>query len=319
MTRKITVAAALAAAALLAAFIWLSLRGAPMPPETTKRMEGAGGAAASMEEAQSPVQPQETPAADGEPSADLEAPELDTGPYKFERWEDAANHLAELIGVEYDAQIAAGMDSLTARSQAYHDVTERIFEDQEDPALYAALVQYLPYHEDVPMEERTEEAIPEEEFGPEEFLVRSGRLPPSALKAGSISLPNGERYYFDDDEEVVVIWQTRSVPADTEEGRQTLAQLEKERAQWETKLTQDPENTEAQDAIAFIETSIIVMNTPELKNHRKEMRIRSPEEIKRRARERHLRPRSTETKPEDLQPSRPDLKLTVLELGVIDE
>ena len=293
-----------------------------MPSETSQPMEGIGGGdAASIEEEQSPVQPQETPAADGAPSADSGAPELDTGPYQFEGWEDAANHLAELVGVEYDAQIAAGVDPDKAESQAYHDVTSRIFEDQEDPALYAALLQYLPYHEDVPMDERTEERMPEEEFGPAPFLVRSGRLQPSALKAGSISLPNGERYHFDKGEEVVVIWQTRSpAPADTEEGRQTLARLEKERAQWETKLAHDPENTEAQEALEFIEASMIVLKTPELKDHRKEMRIRTPEEIKRRAMERSQgREQKTEIKPEDLQPSRPDLRLTILRLGVIDE
>ncbi|MDE0020938.1 MAG: hypothetical protein OXT69_06115 [Candidatus Poribacteria bacterium] len=319
MTRKITVPVALAAAALLAAFIWFSLRDAPMLSETTRHMEGAGGAAASMEEAQSPVQPQETSAADGEPSADSGVAELDTGPYKFEGWEDAANHLAELIGLEYDAQIAAGVDPLKAETQAYHDVTGRIFLDEEDPALTAALSQYLPYGDDVPMEERTEERMPMEEFDSAQFLVRAGRLPPLALKKGSLSLPNGERYYFDEDEEVVVIWQTRYVPADTEWGQQELAQLEKEYAQWETKLTHDPENTEALEAIAAIQTLMIEMKTPELRTHRKERRKRSVEEIKRRARERHLQPPSTETKPEDLQPSRPEYKLTVLELGVIDE
>ncbi len=320
MTRKITVAAALAAAALLAAFIWISLRDNPMLSETPTPMEGVGaGDAASMEGAQSPVQPQETPAADGEPSADSGAAELDTGPYKFERWQDAANHLAELIGLEYDALIAAGVDPRKARSKAYHDVCERIFDDKEDPALTAALGQYLPYGEDVPMEKRTQEAMPIEEFGSKQFLVRSGRLPPLALKAGSLSLPNGERYYFDEGEEVVVIWQARHVPADTEWGRQELAEMEETLAQWETKLAQDPENTEAQEAIAVIQTAMIEMYTPELENHRKELRVGlSPEEIKRRLKEGGP-PIDTETKPEDLQPSRPDLKLTVLELGVIDE
>ena len=75
MTRKITIAAALAAAVLLAALIWLSLRDDPMLSETSTPLEGVdGGDAALMEEAQSPVQPQETPAADGEPSADSGAP-----------------------------------------------------------------------------------------------------------------------------------------------------------------------------------------------------------------------------------------------------
>ena len=198
MTRRITVAFALASAALLAAFIWLSLRDDPMQSETPTPMEGVGGGdAASMEEAQSPVQPQETPAADGAPSADSGEPESDTGPYKFEGWEDAANHFAELIGLEYDKLIASGMDPLKARSQAFHDVQERIFDDKEDPALYVALLQYLPYGKDVPMEKRTEERMPAEEYGSTQFLVRAGRLPPLALKAGSLSLPNGERYYFD--------------------------------------------------------------------------------------------------------------------------
>ena len=79
-----------------------------------------------------------------------------------------------------DAQIAAGVDPLKARYQAYDDVTSRIFDDQEDSALYVALVQYLPWDDSVPMEERTGETIPipEEEFAPGPFLVRSGRLPP---------------------------------------------------------------------------------------------------------------------------------------------
>ncbi|MDE0021240.1 MAG: hypothetical protein OXT69_07650 [Candidatus Poribacteria bacterium] len=318
MTRKITVAAVLAAAVLLAAFIWLSLRDDPMLSETPAPMEGVGGGdAALMEEAQSPVQPQETPGADGKPSADSEVPELDTGPYKFEGWEDAANHFAELIGLEYDELIAAGVDPLEARMQAYDNVRQRILYDKEDPALYATLLQYLPYHKDVPMEKRTRDAIPAEEYGPAEFLVRSGRLPPLALKAGSLSLPNGERYYFDKDEEVVVIWQTRSFPTDTEEGRQVLAEMEKEYAQWETKLAHDPGNTEAQEAVAAIQEAMVKMNTPEFQTHRKELRIGlSPEERERR---REKKRTSTEIKPEDLQPSRPDLRLTVLRLDVIDE
>ena len=322
MTRRITVAFALAAA-LLAAFIWLSLRDDPMQSETPTPMEGVGGGdAASMEAAQSPVQPQETPAADGQkPSADSGAPKLDTGPYQFEGWEDAANHFAELIGVEYDELIAAGVDPLKARMQAYNNVRQRIFDDQEDPALYAAMLQYLPYGEDVPMEERTEERIPLKEYGSRQFLVRSGRLPPLALKAGSLSLPNGERYYFDEDEEVVVVWQTRgAAPADSEEGRQVLADLEKEYAEWETKLTHEPGNTEAREAVAAIQEAMIEMRTPELQYHKKMLRIGlSPEEMKRRARERHLQPLSAEIKPEDLQPSRSDLRVTVLRLGVIDE
>ena len=321
MTRKIAVVVALAAA-LLAAFIWLSLRDDPMQSETPTPLKGVGGGdAESMEEAQSPVQPQETSAADGgEPSADSGEPEPDTGPYQFEGWEDAANHFAELIGLEYDAQIAAGVDPGKAESQAFHEVQDEIFIGREDPALAAALDQYIPYGKGVPMEERTEERMPAEEYGPTEFLVRAGRLPPLALKAGSLSLPNGERYHFDKDEEVVVIWQKRYIPADTKEGRQELAEMDETLAQWETKLTHDPENTEALQAIAVIQATMIEMRTPVLETHRKEMRIGlSPDEIKRRARERHLQPRSTETKPEDLQPSRPDLRLTILRLGVIDE
>ena len=286
-----------------------------MLSETPQSMEGVGGGdAASMEEAPSPVQPQETPAANGAPSADSGAPEPDTGPYQFEGWEDAANHLAELIGLEYDAQIAAGVDPLKARSQAYHDILEGIFEDQEDPALAAALEQYLPWHESVPMDERTGESIPEEEFGPRPFLVRAGRLPPLALKAGSFDLPNGERYYFDDDEEVVVIWQTRGpAPADTEEGRQTLAELEKRREQWETKLAHDPGNTEAQEALEFIETSMSALKTPELIEHREELRSGlTPDQIRNNY-------GLDLIKTEDPQPSSPDVRLTVLRLGVIDE
>ncbi|MDE0021073.1 MAG: hypothetical protein OXT69_06790 [Candidatus Poribacteria bacterium] len=322
MTRKITIAAALAAAVLLAALIWLSLRDDPMLSETSTPLEGVdGGDAALMEEAQSPVQPQETPAADGEPSADSGAPESDTGPYKFERWEDAANHYAELVGLEYDALIAAGVDPDKAGSQAFHDVQENIFIGREDPALAAALEQYLPYSDSVPMEERTEKRMPLKEYGPRPFLVRAGRLPLLALKAGSLSLPNGERYYFDEDEEVVVIWQTRHVPADTEEGRQMLAQMEKDYAELETKLTHDPGNTEALEAIAALQTWMVDMRTPQLKNRWKEVRIGlSPEEVKRRLRERsQLRGPRPKPKPEDLQPSSPDLRLTVLQLGVIDE
>ena len=190
MNRKITVAVALAAA-LLAVFIWLSLKDDPMQSETPTPMEGVGGGdAASMEEAQSPVQPQETPAAErGEPSADSGEPELDTGPYQFEGWEDAANHLAELIGLEYDAQIAAGVDPLKARSNAYHDVTNRIFEDQEDPALYAALLQYLPWDDSVPIEERTGESIPEEEFGPRQFSCPRGSFTPPSLEGWLVRPP----------------------------------------------------------------------------------------------------------------------------------
>ena len=290
-----------------------------MQSETPTPSEGVGGGdAASMEEAQSPVQPQEASVADSEPSANSGEPEPDTGPYQFEGWEDAANYYAELIGLEYDKQIAAGVDPFKAQSQAYHDILKRVLIDEEDPALAAAMEQYLPYGEDVPMEERTEERMPEEEFGTIQFLVRSGRLPPLALKAGSLSLPNGERYYFDDDEEVVVIWQTRGpAPADTEEGQQVLAQMEKDYAEWETKLTHDPENTEALEAVAALQTLMVDMRTPRLQNRRKELRIGlSPEEMKKRSEEK--RP-STETKPEDLQPTSPDLRLTVLRLGVIDE
>ena len=96
--------------------------------------------------------------------------------------------------------------------------------------------------------------------------------------------------------------------------------LEAAFAHWETDLAHDPGNTKAQEALALIQAEMIKLKTPQLKNHRKEMRIsRSGEEIKRRAKERYLQPPSTETKPEDLQPSRPDLRLTILRLGVIDE
>ena len=58
---------------------------------------------------------------------------------------------------------------------------------------------------------------------------------------------------------------------------------------------------------------MIVMHTPVLENHREEMRVGlTPEQIRRNHGIELIRT-------EDIQPSRPGLKLTVLRLGVIDE
>ena len=89
--------------------------------------------------------------------------------------------------------------------------------------------------------------------------------------------------------------------------------LEKRREQWETKLAHDPGNTAAQDAIALIEASMSALNTPELIEHREELRSGlTPDQIRNNY-------GLDLIKTEDPQPSSPDVRLTVLRLGVIDK
>lgn len=294
MSRKTVIAAALFACSILGVFVWLWLTDA-LPLYERKESRGAenGGENAMLtEEAQTPIQPpkEAPPLSESEPLTSL--PETDTGPYRFERWQDAANHLAELIGVEYDALLAAGMEPLEAQSQAYHRVFERIFDNKEDPALAAALYPYLPLHPDSPIKLNADRRIPLKEFSSAAFLVRAGRLPSTAMKKGRISLPNGEYYYHDDHEDVIVIFKMRHIRAETEEGRQKLAELEKANADWKAKLVQNPADMRAREVLEYIEEEIENLKTPQLKTYRYE---RSGGE-----------------------PGHPDYKRTELDLGVID-
>lgn len=321
MSRATTIILAALAAAVLGVFVWFWLIDESSLSEIgvgeTGRSDSAGEEALT-EENLSPVQtPQEAP----QPSetAAGSSDEADTGPYKFERWEDAADHMAELMGLEYDARLAAGIDSKNARIQAYNVVRKRIFDDEEDPALLAALMPYLPYDESVPMEKRTRPAMPLEEYGSTEFLVRAGRLPPSALKQGHLTLPNGNRYYFDPNEEVIVKWQKRYVPAETEGGKIELAMWEGILAKANAELAQNPGDTETQEDILAIQAEMDALTTPQLKNYHRSFRIREPDEARRRSRMHAYEIMELEKlEVENPQPTRPEYKLTILELGVIE-
>lgn len=135
MSRTTAIVVAALAAAVLGAFVWLWLNN-DSPSEAD--LDGAGASDSAGEtmltdEDQTPVQaPQETQ----QPSETIvvERPaEADAGPYKFERWEDAADYLAELVGLEYDARLAAGLDQNQASSQAYHAVDKRILKTKKIP------------------------------------------------------------------------------------------------------------------------------------------------------------------------------------------
>ncbi|MDE0020544.1 MAG: hypothetical protein OXT69_04070 [Candidatus Poribacteria bacterium] len=327
MSRQTAIAASFAAA-LLGVFIWTWLASVRLSNETALLVDGGrnGEAVALTEDAQSPVLTQETPEPDGAPPQKQTAagPVADTDPYKFEKWQDAANHLAELMGLEYDALLAAGKDSKTARIQAYNDVQRRIFEDNEDPALTAALQQYLPAVNAPPAE--LAKRMPLSEYGSVQFLVRAGRLPQSALKQGYLTLPNGERYHFDMDEEVIVRWQTRSIAAETDRGKKMIAMLLEFRKVWEAELAKPSGDARAERELRQIQAAIENLKTPKLYYHETAMRSGGNEDsedsVRRRMEARRLNRDSTP--PEEFkydpnpQPSSPELRLTVLDLGLID-
>ena len=323
MSRQTIIALSFAAALLLGVFVWIWLTSAQSPNALTP-MATEGGGKRLTKDAQSPVLTQEPPEPEkAEPQKQTAAaPEADTGPYKFEKWEDAANHLAELMGQRYDELLAEGKDSKTARIQAYNEVLERIFYKNEDPAFKAALVPYLP--SDHGTEEERAKGMPLSEFGSVEFLVRAGRLPQSALKGGSLSLPNGGRYYFDKDEEVIVRWQKWTIAAETEHGKKLMAGYLERRTHWETELANAPGDPKAQKALRQIQAAIESLKTPRFHRHEKALRKGlDPDELRRQLYERRNQNKGSTSREEfeydpDPQPSSPEYRLTVLDLGLID-
>ena len=177
----------------------------------------------------------------------------------------------------------------------------------------------MPYADSVPMEKRTRRAMPIEEYGSTPFLVRAGRLPPSALKQGYLSLPNGNRHYYDADEEVIVKYQKRFIPAETEAGKAQLAMWEGILAKANTELVQNPDDQETQEAIRYTQSEIDDLTTPRLKNYHRSHRIPELDEMMRRSRMHPFELVELEKRElEDPQPTRPEYTLTILELGVIE-
>ncbi len=250
MSRKTQLTAAVLAAVLLGAFLllWiLSMKGG----DSEAPMAEVGGGEAEKQTPPAPrVQPKEPPKET--PKMDDEA---DAGPYNFKRWEEAADYMAELMGQEYDRLVEAGVEPPPYSSLAqvaYNNVRKRIFEDKEDPALYNALRPYIPYAPSVPMEKRTRDAIPSEEYGSTEFLVRAGRLPRTALQS-KMTLPNGETYYVDKKEELYITWQKSRI---SPKQKQALARLETARGELERRLKQTPGDQQTKKKLADILGSI---------------------------------------------------------------
>ena len=250
MSRKTYLTAAVLAAVLLGVFLLLWVLS----------MKDSGGEARMAEsgsvetEKQTPpaprVQPKEPPKET--PKMDDEA---DTGPYNIKNWREALDLMAELVGQEYDRLVEAGVKPPQYQSlslMAYQNFQKRVFEDKEDPALYNALRPFLPYAPSVPMEKRTEDRMPSGEFGPDELLVRSGRLPRTALQS-KMTLPNGETYYVDKKEELYITWQKSLI---SPKQKQALARLETARGELERRLKQTPNDQQAQKKLADILASI---------------------------------------------------------------
>ena len=195
------------------------------------------------------------------------------------------------------------------------------FEDNEDPALTAALRQYLPAINAPPAEQA--KRMPRSEYGSVQFLVRAGRLPQLALKHGYLTLPNGDRYHFDMDEEVIVRWQTRSIAAETDRGKKMIAMLLDFRKVWEAELAKPSGDARAERQLRQIQAAIENLKTPKLYYHETVKRNGKGEDSVRRRME-AMRLNRDSTPSEEFkydpnpQPSSPEFRLTVLDLGLID-
>ncbi|MDE0019965.1 MAG: hypothetical protein OXT69_01095 [Candidatus Poribacteria bacterium] len=251
MSRKTYLTAAVLAAVLLGAFLLLWILSMKGGDSEAPMAEIEGGEAEKQTPPAPRVQPKKPPKET--PKMDDEA---DAGPYNVKNWQEALDLMAEEVGKEYDRLVEAGVKPqphMSLAGMAYQNFRKRVFEDKEDLALYNALRPYIPYAPDVPMEKRTgKERIPDEERGAEELLVRSGRLPRTALQ-GKMTLPNGETYYVDKKEELYITWQKSHI---SPKQKQALARLETARGELERRLKQTPGDQQTKKKLADILESI---------------------------------------------------------------
>ncbi len=256
MSRKTQITAGIAVAAVLAMLIgfWIAVESAEKKSESAQK-ERAEAALTEFEQT-----PPQTLQAEPEPEEETTMPaQADAGPYNFENWEDAINAVADLVGMEIDAQIKERGDEVKDIGDyalpAYQAVRGRIWETNEFPELRKAIAPYLPGAPD-----NGSGRIPAEEFDPVRLAVRAGRLPGQSLKS-KLTLPNGEIYYSDEKEDVAITWQRERISA---EKRKALARFESARSALEARLAESPDDKAMQKKMSELLTAIERLKTPQV-------------------------------------------------------
>ena len=259
---------------LIALFVWLLWPDADSRRELLEAHDAAdsGGASPLTSVGQTPPAvkppPADNAAADTEPSASAPAPVA--GKYHFVKWQDAMDEYARLVGIEYERLVAEGHPQ--AIVWANMNVGDRIFKNDEDPELKAALIDFMPLGNahGIPPEARDQvpnlqNRIPNKIWrNPIWILVWAGKLP-EGDQYTKVKLPNGEMLFLEEYQQVRVTWKMRFPPAaQTEAGRLGLEKLRKRELQLETSI-QTAQNAEFEKTFLELEqvrTLIQQMQSP---------------------------------------------------------
>ena len=251
MSRKLRFGALIFAALLLAAFIWMRIavegRDGPDPsakegPETARDQQTKSAVSSTIDAAE--AENSDNGSGETADSALVEAAE--DSPYSFTKWEDVADHLAELVAKEYDALLLNPPfkynNPIALIAPAFENVMSRVVDNQEDPALFEAIKFYLPLT-GATDETQPPHRMPISEQDPLKFMIRAGRLSPDVLKVRR-RLPNGEIYMADKHEEVIVTYKVE-VPMSAER-QAMIANLEEKVIALEKRTSANPGDPQLQ-------------------------------------------------------------------------
>ena len=275
MSRKIRIAAALFAALILAVFAWLWI-----DAEADKNSAPPNTAPPEAALTETPPEPPSIQAEDSDGEANeaaanaVDAYASQDSPYRFESWEDTADHIAELVGQEFDKLLLTESYNHPAElaPRAFMDTIERFWNGSkehltpENRALHDAVFPFMPVKysllEDGP------HRMPTSEFTSFHLLVRAGRLSPDMLKI-HIRLPNGEKYTAERNERVVVTYQIdHSMNAELQE---RISALEARALDLEAQLSATPGGVDLQTRLDNARMMLERSKKNLITTHRREM------------------------------------------------